>query len=325
MTDALDIRRAEPGDRGDILSLLAASLGRDAQDPRYEELFVWKHEQNPFGPSPIWVATDGGTLAGVRVMMRWEFRLGSRSYRAVRAVDTATHPDYQGRGVFTRLTLRAVKELTDEGVDFVFNTPNDQSRPGYLKMGWQTVGRLPTAVRPTGITAIGRMLAARVPAQRWSLPAAVGVPAEDVLDDAAVLDALADNQPAPTAMTTRRDARYLRWRYGSPLLEYRALSTAEGLSAGVAFVRMRARGAARELVIADILVPGARRGLEAGLVRDLARATEADYLIRLGDGLVTPGPMVRLPGQGPLLTWRALREPQIPNRWALTLGDIELF
>lgn len=325
MTDALDIRRAGPADRGAILALLAAALDRDAQDPRYDELFAWKHEENPFGPSPIWVATDGDVIAGVRVMMRWEFRLGSRTYRAVRAVDTATHPDYQGRGVFTRLTLRAVAELADEGVDFVFNTPNDQSRPGYLKMGWQTVGRLPTVVRPTGISAIGRMLGAREPAQRWSLPATVGVPAAEMLDDPAVLDALADTQPVPGAMTTRRDARYLRWRYGSSLLRYRALSAPDGPSAGVAFVRMRARGTARELVVADIVVPGARRGLEAGLVRDLVRTTEADYLIRLGDGLVSPGPMVRLPGQGPLLTWRALREPQVPKRWALTLGDVELF
>ncbi len=34
-----------------------------------------------------------------------------------------------------------------DGVDVVFNTPNDQSRPGYLKMGWSEVGRVPVAVR----------------------------------------------------------------------------------------------------------------------------------------------------------------------------------
>ena len=85
-----------------------------------------------------------------RVLMRWEFVEHGRVVHAVRAVDTATHPDYQGRGIFTRLTLHALDELRHE-IDFVFNTPNDQSRPGYLKMGWQVVGRLPTAVRPTGL------------------------------------------------------------------------------------------------------------------------------------------------------------------------------
>ncbi|HZJ25703.1 MAG TPA: GNAT family N-acetyltransferase [Acidimicrobiia bacterium] len=325
MTSALGIRRARPADRAAILALLAASLGRDASDPRYDDLFAWKHEQNPVGPSPIWVATDGNRVAGVRVMMRWEFHLGARRLRAVRAVDTATHPDYQGQGIFTRLTLHAIEELRDEGLDFVFNTPNDQSLPGYLKMGWQTVGRLPTAVRPTSVAAISRIIAARVPAERWSLPATVGVPARRVLDQPAALDTLVNTQPVPEAVTTRRDARYLQWRYGTPLLGYRAVTTAEGPSAGVAFVRMRARGPARELVVADVLVPGARRALDARLMRELARGTEADYLIRLGGGLVSPGPMLRLPGQGPLLTWRAVCEPLVPRRWALTLGDIELF
>jgi GNAT superfamily N-acetyltransferase len=102
--------------------------------------------------------------------MRWEFLDGDRVVRAVRAVDTATHPDYQGRGIFTRLTLHALDELATEGIEFVFNTPNDQSRPGYLKMGWQVVGQLPTAVRPTRLARIARVAKARVPAERWSTP-----------------------------------------------------------------------------------------------------------------------------------------------------------
>jgi GNAT superfamily N-acetyltransferase len=69
---------------------------------------------------------------------------------AVRAVDTATHPDWQGRGIFSRLTLGALDDLRDDGVDCVFNTPNDKSRPGYLKMGWQQVGKVPVSVRLTG-------------------------------------------------------------------------------------------------------------------------------------------------------------------------------
>ncbi|MDH5380092.1 MAG: hypothetical protein OEW75_04520, partial [Cyclobacteriaceae bacterium] len=31
---------------------------------------------------------------------------------------------------------------------FIFNTPNEKSRPGYLKMGWVDAGRLPVYFRP---------------------------------------------------------------------------------------------------------------------------------------------------------------------------------
>ena len=113
---------------------------------------------------------------GFRTLMRWEFLDGERVVRAVRAVDTATHPDYQGRSIFTRLTLHALDELVAEGVEFVFNTPNEQSRPGYLKMGWQVVGQLPTAVafhrwkRPTPM----------LPATRSRLMLQPGIPANVV-------------------------------------------------------------------------------------------------------------------------------------------------
>ncbi len=138
----LDIRPATASDRDAILDVLRRSLGGD-DDPRYPALFAWKHDENSFGPSPMWVATDGDRFAGFRTFLRWEFERGGQTLRAVRAVDTATDPDYQGRGLFTALTRHALDAVREQGVDFVFNTPNDQSRPGYLRMGWREVGRLP--------------------------------------------------------------------------------------------------------------------------------------------------------------------------------------
>jgi GNAT superfamily N-acetyltransferase len=305
------------------LALLARSLGREA-DPRYDALFAWKHEENAFGPSPMWVAVDGERLAGFRVLMPWEFVEHGRVVRAVRAVDTATDPDYQGRGIFTRLALEALDELRDE-IDFVFNTPNDQSRPGYLKMGWQVIGRLPTAVRPTGLRGIPRIATARVPAERWTAPSTAGVAAADLLADDASLTRLLGSLPQPAALRTRLSPEYLRWRYGTPLLAYRAIAAPGGLADGVAFFRIRRRGDAREAALSDVIAKGSERRGVAALTRAVTRAADADYVIRLGAGVVAPGGLVRLPGQGPLLTWRALRSLVPPDAWDLSLGDIELF
>jgi GNAT superfamily N-acetyltransferase len=120
-------RRTEE-DRPAILALLTKSLGWH-DDPRYQALFEWKHDQNPFGRSPMWVACDGDRVVALRVFMRWQFRRGNETLRAVRAVDTATDPEYQGKGLFTALTLHGLDELRADGVDFVFNTPNAQSLP----------------------------------------------------------------------------------------------------------------------------------------------------------------------------------------------------
>jgi glycosyltransferase involved in cell wall biosynthesis len=319
----LEIRRAEPADRDEILALLARSLGRDA-DPRFEQLFAWKHEENAFGPSPAWVATDGDRIAGFRVLMRWEFLDGLRTVKAVRAVDTATHPDYQGQGIFTTLTLHGIEELRDD-VAFVFNTPNDQSRPGYLKMGWQVVGKLPTAVRPTRVSGIPRILTARVPAERWTSPSTAGEDAATVLEDTGAVEALLASMPIARGLHTRLSPEFLRWRYATPLLGYRAVVAPGGLRDGLAIFRIRARGDAREAALSAVIARGDDRELVARLTRAVANVADADYVIRIGGGAVAPGGMVQLPGQGPVLTWRAVGSPTPPARWDLSLGDIELF
>lgn len=319
----LQLRRTTTEDGDAVLRLLARSLGREA-DPRYEALFAWKHEENAFGPSPAWVAVDGDRLAGFRVLMRWEFVEHGRVVHAVRAVDTATDPDYQGRGIFTQLALHAIDELRPE-IDFVFNTPNDQSRPGYLKMGWQVVGRLPTAVRPTGLRGIPRIATARVPAERWSAPSTAGDAAIDLLADESSLVQLLASLPEPQALRTRLSPEYLRWRYGTPLLGYRAIAAPGGVRDGIAFFRIRRRGEAREAALTDVIAAGGDAKREAELTRAVTRAADADYVIRLGGGVVAPGGLIRLPGQGPLLTWRAVRSLVPPAAWDLSLGDIELF
>ena len=104
----------------------------------------------------------GDRIVGLRAFMRWEFVRGGEVLHAVRAVDTATHPDYQGKGLFTAMTMHGLDVISDDGIDFVFNTPNDKSRPGYLKMGWQEVGKLPVAIRVAGPGGAMRMARSRV-------------------------------------------------------------------------------------------------------------------------------------------------------------------
>ena len=155
----IEVRPAVGADRPAVLALLADSLGWD-RDEVFAAFFEWKHVQNPFGPSPAWVAVTGNRVVGFRTFLRWRFEHpDGRTRSAVRAVDTATAPDQQGRGIFRRLTMTAVDELRAEGVDFVFNTPNVQSRPGYLRMGWSTVGRMPLVARVAGISSLLRMRA----------------------------------------------------------------------------------------------------------------------------------------------------------------------
>jgi GNAT superfamily N-acetyltransferase len=326
VTDTVEIRVARPEDRGAVLELLASSLNW-VPNETFDRFFAWKHEANPFGRSPAWVATAGERVVGFRTFVRWEFdHPDGRVRTAVRAVDTATHPEFQGQRVFSRLTLHAIEQLRAEGVDFIFNTPNDKSRPGYLKMGWREVGRLPAAVRPSGPGGVARMLRSRVPADRWSQPTNAGDAAPDVLAGYAIERVLGWLTP-PRGLRTRRTAEFLRWRYGFAPLAYRAIALDDDPANGVAVFRLRSRGTATEAALCDVIVPSGDEAGARALERAVARAGNADYVIRLGASSVSTG-YVRLPGQGPMLTWRGLFDGQQPPQladWQLHLGDVELF
>lgn len=321
----LQIRRATSADDGAVLALLATSLGW-VPDEQHAAFFDWKHRQNPAGASPSWVALDGERIVGYRTFVRWTFERDGRPVAAVRAVDTATHPEYRGQGVFSRLTRHALASLREDGVAFVFNTPNERSRPGYLKMGWQPVATLGVVVRPCSLAAPWRWVRSRVPAEKWSSPSSVGVEAAAVVDDEGT-DALLASQPRWPGLRTRRHRAFLAWRYGFAPLGYRALLLGDAPGDGFAIFRLRRRGVAVEGAICEVLVPGADPRRKVRLLRRVAATAGVDHLLDLARPGMWRAGFVPLPGQGPTLVYRGLAAETAPPReqWCLALGDVELF
>ncbi len=133
-----------------VLDLLRAALGETPLLRRTPELFTWKHIANPFGRSIMLLAEVDGRVAGLRAFMRWDLVTPEgETLRCVRAVDTATHPDFQRLGIFRRLTLAALEQAAADGIDMVFNTPNPKSGAGYLSMGWTEVGSIGVLAAPS--------------------------------------------------------------------------------------------------------------------------------------------------------------------------------
>ena len=232
--------------------------------------------------------------------------------RAVRAVDTATHPDHQGKGIFTKLTLGAIPDLRDDGVDAIFNTPNDKSRPGYLKMGWSQVGRVPVGVRVASPRSLRRALGARTAAEMWSRPSDVGDPAPDVLADDAGLQRLLDACASVGADRDRPDRRA-----PAVALPVRAAALPGGAhrprarrrrgDPAAARTGRRARGRG---------VRGARARAVAGAAgdRDGSSARRgADYLLRCGGPSILRDGFVPAPQLGPILTWKPICRTGAPS------------
>lgn len=332
---AVAIRPMEDGDVDAVVALLTRALGAGPGGADRAELFAWKHLRNPFGRSVALLAEDGDALVGVRTFMRWRFAApGAGEVQAVRAVDTATAPEVQRRGVFSALTRAGLERCREEGVGFVFNTPNSKSLPGYLKMGWREVARWPMWLR---VRRPVRLAGAAVRRNMSSGgPVAAG---SDRLRTAG--EALGRTSLAPVLATatsglgTVRSAAFLRWRYAEGPLPYHGLFVDDPPALVIA--RIRSRGSLTEAVVCEALGDTAALG---GLLRELPRAVRADHAVaHFGPGTTAREALRsagyrRLPRAGMTFVVRpvegveppaGLPDPLREGSWSLSLGDLELF
>lgn len=310
------------GEESAIVSLLKQSLGESLL-PKSEAYWKWKHTDNFFGPSKVILAKEGDELIGVRAFMRWEWQRADARITAVRAVDTATHPAYQGKGIFRKLTMQAVDECKAEGVKMVFNSPNPKSMAGYLTMGWQLAGRMPMNV------SMGSLFP-RSYDESFASEVFSKYPVSFMLNE------LGDDWIYPAGdslFQTPLTAAYLKWRYHlCPVATYGCCGT--GKEFGFVF-RLKRIGRFFELRICDIwyeqsnsLSPQAVRSFKA-LLKFIRPA-----IVTMAAG--TPGSITRQLSfwlslrRGPLTTVRPLAENDLSlflgfKHWAPSTGSMELF
>lgn len=337
-TGTYELRTFEDADEDQVIALMSASLGVGPTGSRSKEFFRWKHIDNPFGRSHMLVAAEGDRIVGFRSFMRWGFRAGRSEVSAVRAVDTATHPEHQGRGIFSMLTRRALDELRSE-VDLVFNTPNEKSGPGYLKMGWRMTGVVPISVRvrrPVRFARRARNFRDST-TDHGTGPQVDAPTASEVLDRGGLPELMDVSRSRRQRLATVRSPGYLRWRYASaPGLDYRAVVEERGGAvAGIAIFRVRPRGGLWEATLCELIAEHGDDRTFRNLLRSVAAAGRVDHItchFHKGSAQLRAARrrgFVPAPG-GMKFVVNPLREalpvnPEILDSWALSLGDLEVF
>lgn len=326
----MEIRPAAEADIPEIVSLLKLSLGESLM-PKSEQFWRWKHVDNPFGHSPVLLAMNEGSIVGVRAFMRWAWQAENRRIEAVRAVDTATHPDFQGKGIFSKLTKALLTRCQELNIQMVFNTPNEKSKPGYLKMGWKEAGRVPVTIK---VRSPFRIAAGLISGE--GTPGNMPGPGGDLrmLEHPAVpalLDRHFENQKRWTV--TPVSQRYLLWRYrDSPVSGYFAEATGKSEPDGLIIYRLKDSRLGREMRITNIFEASfsARARLKE-VVRTKARQHRADYITANGFfGKQILGGLALTQRIGPVVTIRQVADEPLDTfsnfaTWRPDVGDLELF
>ncbi|GAB3820162.1 GNAT family N-acetyltransferase [Pontibacter rugosus] len=320
-----EVRAATEQDLPAILDLFELSLGTDGGAP-VESFWRWKHIDNPFGNSPVLLAFDKDKLIGLRAFMRWRWELNDKFAPAFRAVDTATHPDYRGKGIFSKLTKALIHELKQtEPCCFIYNTPNTQSKPGYLKMGWKVLGK-PNVVGSIGLAFSGKALE-NFEKFRTSLQ-------EVDFDDLPFKSASSQG-----LVHTHHSLAYFRWRYQLiPEIPYGSYVYEGKKRAIMVFFHLKKRGRFYELRICDEIWSDG--------VADSATALKAYHSLarKLGTPVISFIPNYKmslmqtiayrifsLKKYAPEITIREVNDAELItrvediNNWSFNLGDLELF
>ena len=344
----------KPGDEKGFFELLRIAMGEPLVKKRTEEFWSWKHLQNPFGVSKGLYAVDDASKKAIalRILMRWTFKMrDGAGVSAVRAIDTCTHPECRRKGMFSTLTKQAIADVKKDAVQFIFNTPNRNSLPGYLKMGWAIVDKLPLYFKITSpftfiLKAMGLLK------RKTAVPEVIDKNdffGKEVYDWNEFLEKHREEirgviegwekarKPGGGRYRTARDLAYFDWRYGKhPYISYKVHASRDerGL-AGFVIMRPNYRNGLKEVVIAEMYLREHRADLAQRLLGGLRGNIRAEYLVtHFSDGTIEKDMLgkagfLRLPFKR--MTFTVL--PLQPDRsdatraanWDLSMGDLEVF
>jgi hypothetical protein len=327
---ALTIRLFQAHDEAAVLELLGSAFGdwpRADLDCTRSEYFRWKHLESPFGRSLMVVVELNGSIVGFYAYMPWLLCAHERIVATLRAVDLAIDRRHRMLGI--SLALRSAMEFSQD-VEFVWGNPNVASARGGRRLGRPEVSGLRSFLRPCARlprTMLARATRAR---ERDRAPATDGTSAASALADRALLDRL--RMPVELhggRLATLKHDDYLRWRYGR-WSSYQAVRSDAPGEAGLAIFRHRRHGRFVLADVCELLLERRDAGLERRLLRRVAAAAQADFVLcnfssrRSAAALGSLGYRTRETLMALVLGEQLPLDPAATRSWALSRGDLEL-
>lgn len=77
-------------------------------------------------------AFDDSKLVGCNAFIANDFYLNGKEISCFQSCWSATHPNFQGKGIFISIQNEAKKVLFDRGAALIYGLPNDQSHPIFI-------------------------------------------------------------------------------------------------------------------------------------------------------------------------------------------------
>lgn len=137
--------------RNDDISLAAYTALFRTCFPKATHLSVnylrWLYANNPAGYAVGFDAYEGDRLAGHYACVPARMVLDGEHTNALLSLNTAVHPDFQGKFLFTKLAKMTYEYAASSQFDFIYGVANAYSTPGFVKrLGFQLIRPLESTV-----------------------------------------------------------------------------------------------------------------------------------------------------------------------------------
>ena len=100
-----------------------------------------------------------GIAAAYYGVIPCNFQISGERVVAAQSADTMTHPDFRKKGLFQLLAKKTYDLAHTLNIQFIFGFPNQDSYPGFVKLGWKFLpDQLQVFSMQTGTIAYSRLL-----------------------------------------------------------------------------------------------------------------------------------------------------------------------
>lgn len=125
----------------DYVALFDQAFGGDGK--LSADYLQWQYLANPHGRVIGFDAYHGDALAAHYAIIPRRYRLGAHHFEAALSINTATHPQHQGKGLFTKLAAATYELAVQRSVRFVVGAANANSVGGFTrKLGFVALGQV---------------------------------------------------------------------------------------------------------------------------------------------------------------------------------------
>lgn len=138
----MEIRKFKADDVKAILDLFKLAFNKEMT----MEYWKWRFQDNPFSNEfMIHLMWEGDLLVGHYAVSPVEMIVNGEVTKTALSMTTMTHPEYNGRGVFTQLSSSLYNELKEEHkYAMVWGFPNNNSHYAFIKnLKWKNLATIP--------------------------------------------------------------------------------------------------------------------------------------------------------------------------------------